>query len=74
MAKKERSKNQESRLLSSPPERDVNSQCRILFFLHRMRIFINSEARYRIKEKKKNRRKKLVLIERTAWGSAMGIE
>lgn len=58
LAKKERSKNQESRLLSSPPERDVNSQCRILFFLHRMRIFINSEARYRIKEKKKNRRKK----------------
>lgn len=39
-----------------------------------MRIFIHSEDRYRIKEEKKKyeRERKLVLIERMAWGLGLG--
>ena len=41
-----------------------------------MRVFINAEDRYRIQEKRKigEREKKFILIERTAWGSGIGIE
>lgn len=54
LAKEERSK----KAPFSPPEKEANSQWRIFFFLEGLEyLFINSEDRYRIKEKKNLREK-----------------